>query len=441
MATFVKDVLYPGSYWVSDGKGGKKKVAYSRKDVEHLRQRMEEMLAAGLSIPLAAEHQDKAKPLTKEERQAEWIKKLTMGWAEQAEIAPEGFLTARVQVPVEEDARRLPAVRFVSPEIVNDFVDGSGRLWEGPSITHLAVTARPVNVNQKPFQPVRMSVIRLSLADFQGESMAEERENKEGKEGGEREGNGDGLDLKALRELLEGDGYAVPEQFTEPAEFLKHLHTAAMSKKALIDKLIEDEDEDEEEEEEPEEAGESGGELPPGVAPENGPVLMSLGGHKFQISRVRNPSRNRTNKGVGKKIQGKKAPVQLSHGVDPRTARLEQALLSQSKERLQGRIAALYHSGRITKPIHDTMLLDLGTVRLSLDDSGQLASNAVIAKVEAYEALPAGSAWPTGGTLPANVGPAPEPGAWGGYETAQQVAQAVDDFFGMLPGAAAAKKK
>lgn len=225
METFVKDVLYPGVWHIPNGRGGRKKVPFSRRDVRALQQRMQEMIAAGLSIPLAAEHQDQAKPLTAAERKADWVKRLTLGWAEDAEVAPEGYLTARVAVPLAEDAARLPAARFVSPEIVHDFVDGTGRLWPGPSITHLAVTARPVQYPQRPFQQVRMSnVIRLSLQDFGGGKMAEKKK----------------FDLEALRELLESDGYAVPEHIDDPEEFLEHLHTAALSKQAFLEKIVQD---------------------------------------------------------------------------------------------------------------------------------------------------------------------------------------------------------
>lgn len=416
MASFTKDVLYPGTYSVADGKGGRRKVVFDRAKVELLTQRMKDMLAAGLAIPLAAEHQDRGKPLTAEERKAEWVKKLTLGWAEAAELAPEGYLTTRVEVPIAEDARRIPAVRFVSPEIVEDFVDGTGRKWPGPSITHLAVTPRPVQQNQKPFQPVQMSCVRLSLSDYEGEPMDQEpKPNETPKKGEETPSGGGKFSLDELRKVLADDGYGIPDHVTEPEEFLQHLHTAALSKKAMIDKLVDDG------EEEP-----NGGE--PAPAPADGPIMMSLGGHTFEL-------RRQGKKGGAKKPAGA-GPQNNPAPADPRTSRLEQALLSQGREAMKTRINSLFSTGRVTKPIKDKLLSECGTVRLSLDDAGQLGTNAVLSKVEAYEELPAGSAWPATGALPEGVrGVEPPSGTWNPSDSPAATAEAVDSFFDMLPGA------
>lgn len=422
MAKFLKDVLYPGTYTVSDGKGGRRKVTYTRADVVHLAKRMKDMLEAQLSIPLAAEHQTQAKPLTAEERKAEWVKKLTMGYAEEAALAPEGFLTSVVEVPVEEDARRMPAVRFVSPEIQEDFVDGNGRLWPGASITHLAVTPRPVQIHQRPFQPVQMSCVRLSLTDYEA-PMADETTTPG--EGGEGEGGKKGFDLEALRKVLEEDGYAVPDSITDPSDFLTHLYTAALSKKSAMDAAFGDDDE-----EEVEETGGGSGSEPP--TPASGPVMMSLCGRQIQIVR---PNRSRERRTKGKKKTGAATqPVQLSHG-DQRSARLEANLLARERQGLAQRIQSLYDSGRITKPIHDQLRAQATTVRLSLDEGGAVTANPVLSKVEAYEALPAGTAWPTTGALPPDVQAASPPsGNWSPEGNPTAVAESVDAFFQMLPG-------
>ena len=174
MPTFLKDVLYPGTYRLQDGR----KVTYSRGDVTHLNRRAKDMLADGLQIPFAWEHQDGAKPMTPAERAKQTADKarLNLGFLAESEEVPEGFLQHKLDVPNEDDAKRLPSVRFVSPEIVKDFVDGNGKLWPGLSITHLAATPRPVQHKQKPFQPVRMSCVRLSLEGYQ---MADDKTSKD----------------------------------------------------------------------------------------------------------------------------------------------------------------------------------------------------------------------------------------------------------------------
>lgn len=193
MPTFTKDVLYPGTYRLLDGR----RVSYTRADVKHLTQRLKDMTAAGLQVPVAWEHQDGAKPSPAA------AAKGNLGFALDAEETADGYLTAKLDIPADDDAKRLPSVRFVSPEIVNDFVDGSGRKWPGASITHIAVTPRPVQHRQKPFQPVRMSqnTVRLSLGDYQ---MADEKEPEEKEGEGEGEGGGDKL-KKALEALTKID--------------------------------------------------------------------------------------------------------------------------------------------------------------------------------------------------------------------------------------------
>ncbi len=427
MAQFLKDVLYPGAYFVPDGKGGRRKVTFSREDVRRLGERMKEMLAAGLQIPLAAEHQDKAKPLTAEERKADWVKKLTLGWAEEAALAPEGFLSTKVEVPVAEEARRMPAVRFVSPEIVEDWVDGNGRKWPGPSITHLAVTPRPVQHRQKPFQPLQMSCLRLSLGDYAGEDdMADDTDKPDKPAESEPEPTGGKFDLEDLRKILKDDGYGVPDHVREPQPFLEHLHTAALSKKAMIDKLLEDEGDDDSMDTEGEEVNGNGVEPPAEPAPGDGPIVMSLAGHRFTIT---------PRKAAGKPRKGPSGANKGKPQSDPRAARLEAALLGKERDTLKGRIGGLYRSGRVTKPIHDRLLRDASTVRLSLDEGGKLQGNTVLAKVEAYEELAEGSAWPSEGALPEGVRSVDPPaGAWGGPQEPAAVAQQVDAFFEMLPG-------
>jgi hypothetical protein len=425
MPKFLKDVIYPGTYTVADRKGGRRRVTYTREQVRHLSQRMQEMISAGLSIPLAAEHQSKAIPLTAAERKAEWVKKLTMGWAEAAELTPEGYLASVVEVPDEEDARRLPAVRFVSPEIQNDFVDGSGKLWPGPSITHLAVTPRPVQIHQRPFERVSSSTVRLSLTDYEGPEMADEiKPDEDGGDGGKK-----GFDLEALRKVLAEDGYSVPEQITDPSQFLEHLHTAALSKKAALDAALGTEEEEEEEEEE-----ETPDETPGNPEPAPGPVMMSLCGRRIQIM-PRKRGREPRTKGKKKPSGGPNpTPTRLSQGA-PRQSAAEANLLKRERAGVLERIGALFQSGRITKPIHDKLKSEAGTVRLSLDDSGELAGNSLLTRVGAYEELPAGSAWPTTGALPEDVRAVEPPlGTWSPEGNREAVSQTVDAFFDTLPG-------
>lgn len=149
MATVKKDVLYPGIYTLPDGRTFK----CEPDDVPHFAQRMNDMLAAGLHIPVSWAHQASAVPMSDEEWDAYRAKKaqLVVGHAKGAEINPDGFLENLLEIPDDKDRAQLPKTRFVSPMIQHDFIDPSGRKWEGPSIMHIAVTPRPIQTKQQPF--------------------------------------------------------------------------------------------------------------------------------------------------------------------------------------------------------------------------------------------------------------------------------------------------
>lgn len=221
MAKYSKDVLYPGTYSVPDATGRQRRtVRYTPEDVRRLRERFGEMKSAGVAVPVCWGHQDDARPMTAAERAAAQAKG-TLGWVEELDVSPEGYLVATIDVPSDDDARRLPAVRYVSPEILPDFTDGDGRRWPGRSITHVAVTSRPVQHRQQPFRPLQPDLVRLSLADRLGEAdMADNADKPEQGEGG-----GEGPPLKKVLEKLAGHGIKLPDD-TDEANFLERLIVA-----------------------------------------------------------------------------------------------------------------------------------------------------------------------------------------------------------------------
>lgn len=197
-----KDILYPGTYHLPDGRT----VSYSRADVKHLKRRLKDMLAAGLHVPMAWGHQDEARPRTVDEILANRAR-FCLGHAADASETPEGILEVDLDVPDPADAKRLPSVRFVSPEISEDFVDSTGRLWPGPSITHIAATGRPVQHKQKPFS-VQMGADRVWL-DL-GDLVVEESEGEEMA----------GSKLERLKKCLESSGVENVDRMPDPAKSL-----------------------------------------------------------------------------------------------------------------------------------------------------------------------------------------------------------------------------
>ena len=359
MATFEKDILYPGQVQPPDLDGSVTFTAENaasgvtndgRISVPFLAARMKEMIDAGLQIPVSWEHQPTAKPLTARERneQRAELAKLTLGHATMADMHPEGFASARVEIPVDEDAKRLRAIRFVSPAIDWDVQDGNGKLWPGPSITHLAATPRPVQHRQKPFQPVKLSqaatpkrpAIRLSLGSYiqLGESpMADVK--KDGDEGaGKKEGAAAGtFGIKeAMEQLKSFDPPVVLLEDTTDENFVERLCAALEAIKGAKGT--------------PADAGADTGTQPETDAQPPPGIMMSLQGR----------------------------------------------ILKMERQDLERRIKAIRESGRIGKPIYDRMTTELKSIKLSLGKDGEVADNILLSKVKDYEALPEGSAWPMG---------------------------------------------
>lgn len=370
MATFKKDCLYVGDWHLPDGR------VFSCDGPlrDSLARRARDMLAAGLHIPLAWEHQDDAYPLSEDERRANRAR-FNLGFLKDAAVAG-GALEIVADVPGEDDARRLPSVKFVSPEIRWDWRDGTGRVWEGPSITHVAVTPRPVQHAQQPFRPVELSFdsppVRLSLdgytravrmADDTDIAVADTDTGDEGFEGLEDEGGEAGMDgagkLADILAVLSELGLVLPDD-TTPSNLLDRLHAAALTMRHHATNGNDTA------------AGGNGGDQLPGEP---------SGGAAAQPQMVQ-----------------PQMPMGMSmtevHQLKAQLDRANKTLLAKERSDLLSRVAALHRSGRVTREIHDDLSGRLGKVQLSLGKDGGLAPNPVTAEIAAYEKLPAGCVMP-----------------------------------------------
>jgi hypothetical protein len=329
MAKFWKDALYPGNYRLPDGRLRN----YQSSDVTHLARRVKDMVARGLQIPLCWEHQAEAKPTRSPAEQLADRARLNLGFVEDARVSPEGYLEVLCDVPVEEDVKRLPAVRFVSPELCTDWTDGDGTRWPGRSLTHLAVTSRPVQHRQRGFQPAadRLSqscsaadVERLSLGDYEGLAMPS---------------NTGGVDLAKVISALREKGIPLPEDTTE-MNFMDRLYVACVALGSS------GEGENENNKYEPE-APAGGTDDLAGVSEET-PTMMSM---HASLKAYQN------------------------------------RLLAAERKGLERRIRDLVRHGKVSAPIRDKLLGELKTERLSLDAAGELKAGRLLARIEAYEAL------------------------------------------------------
>ncbi len=112
------------------------------------------MLGTGLTVPIPAEHDFNAHPMTPADKllnNAGWVRGYTLRGDR---------LWATADIQDEEVARKLPTtIKWTSPWI-NSFTDGNGREWKNV-VSHLALTTRPRITEQEPFASVAAA---LSMA-------------------------------------------------------------------------------------------------------------------------------------------------------------------------------------------------------------------------------------------------------------------------------------
>lgn len=174
MPTVLKQVLAPGTYWVRG-----KPVTFTADDMAHFAKQGKAMLKEKLPVRLPLEHQDWADPYDDDERKAKEVE-YNRGFVTNFLIDRDKSLWAELDIPRKEVAAEIKAeTKFVSPRILPEFTDGSGKKWENV-IGHIALTPQPVWHGQKPFgesmlgaEPVALSMlfteqksaIDLSLSD------------------------------------------------------------------------------------------------------------------------------------------------------------------------------------------------------------------------------------------------------------------------------------
>lgn len=179
-----KDVIGPGTVWYNDLKTGEpRKSVVTPERVKYWHDRGNEMLAAGLTVPVPCEHDFQATPMTPAEKLLN-----NAGWVKEYKIK-DSRLVSVIDVPDEKLAQQLPTtVKWTSPWF-STFTDGTGKKWENV-ISHLALTTRPRVVDQAPFPSVAAAIgaaqeytldvvpeagFALSLAGlFDGEKPADE---------------------------------------------------------------------------------------------------------------------------------------------------------------------------------------------------------------------------------------------------------------------------
>lgn len=179
-----KDILYPGTYLLPDGR----RVSYTPADVRNALIQGRRMLANRLAVPVIYEHDLDAGPVplslaaTGPDWPASFARKC-LGHTVGYELR-NGVLWATADIPNRRDVDRWRACRFASPRIDRGVRDPLGNYYPGAVVSHLAVTPRPVQMGQQPVMLSaagrRTETVFLSMS-FREANVAEEKDGDKGK--------------------------------------------------------------------------------------------------------------------------------------------------------------------------------------------------------------------------------------------------------------------
>lgn len=165
MPTFDKQITQPGKKLASTPDGKQRVwINITKERQQGWIEQFKAMKAVGLKVPAPFVHRNDAagKPLTEEE-----FKKITSkdnaGWWEDFWIDQNDNLMGRLNVPLEEDAKRIcNTIVEVSPTVRPTLLDGNGRQWTEESLHHVALVTHPVDQNQPNFQPINEEGAQMS---------------------------------------------------------------------------------------------------------------------------------------------------------------------------------------------------------------------------------------------------------------------------------------
>lgn len=369
MAVIWKDVLYPGTVVVPDNDGKPVRCMIQPHDIQNACQVGNAKIKRHWGIPGCWGHQPGALPVQlAEDRIADQVKN-TFGHAIGFEVVG-GILRVGLDVPDADDVKRLAKIRFVSPRLDYDWRDGTGKLWKGLTVTHIAATPRPVWPKQKPFNIAlghdRPRTLFLSLDAYESNPMSGENDDKKTGETEtekkappaetetKKDDAGGSADFRLLVDALRTiNGLTIPDGVST-------LSDLTIAVKASAGTQAEQEDEDDEDEDDSE-LDDEDDETQTGDADEDD---------------LKNPN----------KTGEVPPPIQMAFD---RASKLD-------RQTIEKRITKLEKSGRVTPAIRDGLLRDLKKVQLGYDDAGNLKTNKVLDLVEGYEKLPAKSASLTG---------------------------------------------
>lgn len=335
-----KDIFRPGKYLLPDGR----EVEFTAQHIHTALKNGRRMLANRQAVPAIFEHDWSAAPvpLSAVSGRPNWpetFAKKTLGHVLQYEIrTDEGLpvLWAKHDVPNESDAKRWRACRFASVRLDWDADDSKGNRYPGVSVQHVAVTPRPIQVEQLPVKLSTKDYGRTVYLSMGSRKMAEENSEKTGgteDKGGA--GSSDSAVFGRVTAALAAMGKSLPDSVTDWNGLATALEVmAANDGGSGGDPLEEDEDD--------------------------------LGG-----TNTANP------------------PVMMSAQQRAAEARLVAVERNQLHQRATRATAALVKRGLLSAESANKFTRNFTTVSLSFTPAGEVKKNDLIVQLETYEQLAA----------------------------------------------------
>lgn len=337
MVTVWKEILKPDTYRLRNGRV----VKFTKDDVSNGEKQGKDMIAAGLNIPIAFEHQSTASPeylsdiKWTDEQKAEFVRN-TAGSVKDFRVSPNGVLEAQLEFRDQKDADVAAKAKFVSPRIDEDSTDSKGRTWVGKTVAHVALTPVPVQIDQEPFN---LSALTGGWKPRTSEvlSVTDDDESESKKD----------------------DSTSTPKPTNNPAipslsEFVKVLSECGCD---VGDNVID---------------------------------LNDLFSRLKGVAAIMSKSKDADDglgalAGEGQAKSGPNPPTLMS-ALDKREVALKEA----ERRELSRRVDRLFADNKISGTIQRKLKTELSTINLSFTDSGELADNKFITRIEAYEALEPG---------------------------------------------------
>jgi len=356
MATVWKDILWAGKWTYADGRVLRVSPATIRTALANGTR----MLSSGLDVPFCWEHQPDTFPRPVEmsstiygsaDRRAEWAKNVlarverykTEHVPGRGTVLFAGFDDSTLS---RDEIARVRACGKVSCRLDLDFEDarGSGHAYPGLSVSHVAITPKPVEPKQGPFLMGRGAskktyYLGAAMADKMDDEDAIEPEPAEPVEELAEPAvmDGDGMDdmqgLSQLIEALRSRGDTIPDEVMDIAGLVIAIKAGGMKPT-------------------------DGGGDPNGMD-------YSSGGPQ----------------------QAPAPPMMMSQS---QMAAKRPNIVQMDRRELSGRIKSLVSKGRISPVAAGALNREFTTFELSYTKDATVASFGLVAKIAAYEELPAG---------------------------------------------------